>query len=135
MERVVLPRAVVNHLLAEAQGASGGRTLGVVGALGGVPQRCHRLPEAADGADALRVLQGAGEELFALYEAHPHQPAHPEPTALARWGLPGLLYLPLCLDTRGVLEIRGFRLHAGGVREVALELAGPDDAHAGTRVR
>ncbi len=125
MERIALPRRLVNRLLAEAQHAAGGRTLGVVGAAGGAPTRCHRL--AAGPAAAERALREAGETLFAFYEAHPRMPARPDAAKLARWDRPDLLYLPLCLDTRGVLEIRGFRLRAGRVSEVVLELAAPED--------
>ncbi len=128
MERVVLPRRLANRLLAEAQRAPDGRTLGVVGAVAGIPAHCHPLAAGADPEAAEQALREAGETLFAFYEAHPHMPARPDAAELARWDRPDLLYLPMCLDTRGVLEIRGFRLHAGRVCEVALELAGPEDA-------
>lgn len=128
MERVVLPRRLANQLLAEAQRAPDGRTLGVVSAVAGIPARCRPLAAGADPAAAERTLHAAGETLFAVYETHPRMPAEPDAAELAHWDRPGLLYLPLCLDTRGVLEIRGFRLHAGRVSEVALELADPEDA-------
>lgn len=131
MERMALPRRLVNRLLAEAQHAPDGRTLGVVGAVSGVPTHCHPLAAGADPAAAERTLHAAGETLFAVYETHPQMPAGPDAAELARWDRPDLLYLPLCLDTRGVLEIRGFRLHGGEVREVALELAAPKDPAPG----
>lgn len=127
MERIALPRRLVNRLLAEAQHAPDERTLGVVGAVAGVPTHCRPLAAGADPAAAERTLHAAGEALFAVYETHPRMPAGPDAAELARWDRPDLLYLPLCLDTRGVLEIRGFRLHAGRTHEVALELADPED--------
>ncbi len=131
MEHIALPRRLVNRLLAEAQHAPDGRTLGVVGAVAGIPTHCHTLAAGADPAAAERTLRAAGETLFAVYETHPQMPAGPDVAELARWDRPDLLYLPLCLDTRGVLEIRGFRLHAGRVCEVPLELAGPEDPAPG----
>ncbi|HDO33956.1 MAG TPA: hypothetical protein ENH08_02415, partial [Chromatiales bacterium] len=74
MDRIALPRRLVNRLLAEAQHAPDGRALGVVGAVAGVPTHCHPLAAGADPAAAEQTLHAAGETLFAVYETHPRMP-------------------------------------------------------------
>lgn len=130
MASVVLPRPLVNRLLAAAQRAAGDGApgavgvIGVVGARDGHPHRCLPLDAHAAPETVVRRLQGAGEALFAVYATRTHRAAAPAAAEIARWGDPAPLHLSLCLDTRGVLEIRAFRLQDGEVQEAAVELAG-----------
>jgi proteasome lid subunit RPN8/RPN11 len=72
---------------------------------------------------ALRTMRESGEQLFAIYHSHPNSPPLPSPTDLAQSNYPEALYLIISLQTRGVLEMRGFRLNDGAVTEAALEIS------------
>ena len=69
---------------------------------------------------ALRDMRTHNEELFAIYHSHPSSAAEPSATDLAEAAYPEALYLIISLNTRGVLELRGFHLQDGQSREVEL---------------
>jgi len=133
-ERIHLPRPLINQLLHHAQRSPAAEVCGLVGAKAGVAVRCYPVANVAadprrlfamDPAQqiaALRALRNRGEELFAIYHSHPSTPPLPSTTDLAQAAYPEALYLIISLQTRGVLEMRGFRLKSGTVAEVALEI-------------
>jgi proteasome lid subunit RPN8/RPN11 len=67
-------------------------------------------------------MREAGEDLLAIYHSHPASPAAPSSIDIAEAGYPDAIYLIISLNTKGVLEMRGFRIREGGIREVALEI-------------
>lgn len=133
-ERIHLPRLLINQLLHHAQQSPAAEVCGLVGARAGMAVRCYPVANVApdprrlfamDPAQqiaALRALRDRGEELFAIYHSHPSTPPLPSATDLAQAAYPEALYLIISLQTRGVLEMRGFRLKSGTVAEVALEI-------------
>lgn len=135
-ERLHLPRALINQLLHHAQGSPVAEVCGLVGAGTGLPLHCYPVANVAteprrlfamDPAQqiaALRTMRERGEELFAIYHSHPNTPPQPSAIDLAQAAYPDALYLIISLQTRGVLEMRGFRLRDGRVAEVELELGG-----------
>jgi proteasome lid subunit RPN8/RPN11 len=135
MTEVALPRAVVNRLLAHAQGAPDQEVCGLIGARDGVPVHVYPVANAApDPAhlfamapkaqiDAMRQMRERGERLFAIYHSHPQAPATPSARDLAEAAYPEALYLIISLSTQGVLDMRGFRLRGAQVETVALRLA------------
>lgn len=129
-----LPRTLVNQLLHQAQVSPQTEICGLIGATaeGGVsvypvanvaeePDRLFRMEPSAQIA-AMRRMREHGESLFAIYHSHPHAPALPSARDLAEAAYPEALYLVISLDTKGVLEMRGFRLEEGRSREVELEV-------------
>lgn len=133
-ETLRLPRHIVNELLDHARAFPGEEICGLISARDGVPLRSVAVantaarPEyryAMDPAGliaALRRMREAGEELLAIYHSHPASPAAPSTIDIAEAGYPDAVYLIISLNTEGVLEMRGFRIRAGGVSEVALEI-------------
>lgn len=132
---IELPRALVNQILHHAQASPELEVCGLIGAKGGVPHSCHPVANAAaDPArrfqldpggqvDAMRRIREAGEALFAIFHSHPSAPAEPSPADLAEAAYPEALYLVVSLNTKGVLEMRGFRIAADApVLEVPLLL-------------
>jgi proteasome lid subunit RPN8/RPN11 len=119
---IELPRALVNQLLHYAQSSPQLEVCGLVGAEGGKPTSCYPVANAAampnlrfqlDPAgqiDAMRQIRERGEALFAIFHSHPAAPAEPSPLDLAEAAYPDALYLVISLDTKGVLEMRGFRI-------------------------
>jgi proteasome lid subunit RPN8/RPN11 len=132
---IELPRALVNHMLHLAQSSPQQEVCGLVGAQGGKPTSCYPVANAAatphqrfqlDPAgqiDALRQIRERGEALFAIFHSHPAAPAEPSPVDLAEAAYPDALNLLISLNTKGVLEMRGFRIGPDkSVQEIKLLL-------------
>lgn len=130
-----LPRPLVNQLLHYAQSSPDAEICGLVGGRDGHPVTCYPVRNASpdpacryvlDPAEhivSLRRMRERGEELFAIFHSHPAAPAEPSATDLELASYPDALYLIISLNTKGVLELRGFRI-AGlqGVSEMELLL-------------
>ncbi|HEY0721083.1 MAG TPA: M67 family metallopeptidase [Gammaproteobacteria bacterium] len=134
MSRIALPRTLVNQLLHHAQRAPEDEVCGLIGAAADGAMRLYPVANVAEDAhhlfimepkgqiDAMRQMRQAGETLFAIYHSHPHAPAAPSSLDLQQAAYPEALYLIVSLDTQGVLEMRGYRLHDGAVENIELEL-------------
>ncbi len=134
MESIILPRQLVNRILGQAQSSPDAEICGLITAKGGRPLRCIPVPNVSDQPqqlfsmdpgrqiDALRRMRERGEELFGIYHSHPHSPAQPSDRDLQEAGYPEALYIIVSLNTRGVLEMRGFRLREGKAVQVQLEI-------------
>lgn len=131
MQSITLPRPLVNTMLHHAQLSPASEVCGLIGARAGVPSRCYQVPNAAldprhlfamdprGQIDAMRAIRENGETLFAIYHSHPDSPPSPSETDLSEAGYPEALYLIISLNTKGVLEMRGWRL-APRLEEVEL---------------
>ena len=132
---IELPRALVNQILHHAQSCPELEVCGLIGARNGLPHSCYPVANVAASPqvrfrldakgqiEAMRQIRDSGESLFAIFHSHPATPAEPSPTDLAEAAYPDALYLVISLNTKGVLEMRGFRIGADkSVSEVALLL-------------
>ena len=120
-----LPRSLVNHLLHLAQIAPGGRLAGLIGARDGLPRSFHATAVNADAgsrASALEALCPQGETLFAILSSHPDSPAEPTDGELADPDHPDTPRFIISLNTKGVLELRGFLRQPTGWQEIELVL-------------
>lgn len=134
MEAIILPRQLVNQVLHQAQTTPEVEVCGLIAARNGRPVRAVAVSNISDQPqrlfamdpasqiDALRRMREQGETLFGIYHSHPHSPAVPTATDLAQAGYPEALYLIVSLNTRGVLEMRGYRLRDSQATEVQLEI-------------
>jgi proteasome lid subunit RPN8/RPN11 len=121
---ITLPRDLVNRLLHQAQ-ESEQEICGLIGAVNGHPHRLYPIINVSEQPHtryhmdpalqiaALRELRENGETLFAIYHSHPTSPAQPSQLDLLEWTYPEALCLIVSLNTRGVLELRGFRMLEG----------------------
>lgn len=124
-ESITLPRPLVNQILAHAQRSGTFEACGLIGSRDGNPQHCYPVTNVADQPkrrflmdpkgqlEAQRAMRDRGEELWAIYHSHPDEPAQPSVTDLQELNYPDALYLIVSLNTRGVLELRGFRMNTG----------------------
>lgn len=132
---IALPRALVNQLLHYAQSSPDLEICGLVGGKDGAPATCYPVRNAAEQPErrylldpeehinTLRAMRERGEDLFAIFHSHPQAPAEPSATDLELAAYPEALYLIVSLNTKGVLELRGFRIDTGRkVEEVELLL-------------
>lgn len=121
-EEIELPRPLVNQLLHYAQVSPEAEICGLIGARDGTPCSCYPVRNASttpaarfhldaqEQIEAMRQMREHGEALFAIFHSHPAAPAEPSPADLEEAAYPEALYLIISLNTKGVLEMRGFRL-------------------------
>lgn len=119
-----IPRRLVNQILHHAQEFPEREVCGLIGSRNGVPVQCYPVPNVAEHPEcrflldarqqinAMRLMRERGEELFAIFHSHPTGTAEPSVADLQQADYPEALYLIASLGTKGVLELRGFRLNA-----------------------
>jgi len=134
VKHIKLPRPLVNRILALAQGSPDEEICGLVSARDDEPQRCIPITNVADNRrhlftmdpaqqiDAMRQMRERDETLFAIYHSHPAGPAEPSGTDIEQSGYPDVLHLIVSLNTKGVLELRGYLFAGGGAEPVHLEI-------------
>lgn len=134
MTTITLPRTLANQLLTQAQQQPEAEACGLVSARDGSPCRIYPITNVAEDTQqrfeldpakqiqAMKTMREQGEELFAIYHSHPHAPAEPSATDIQQSSYPDALYLIISLNTKGVLEMRGFFLRNGSVEGVELAI-------------
>ncbi len=105
---LVIPRRLAVEILHAAQVAQPQPIRGVVGARNGEPASFR----------AERSQLASGEQLWARLWSHPQAPAVPSAAELADGGLS----LVVSLNTKGVLEMRAWRLDGEVPREQVLKI-------------
>lgn len=134
-EEIQIPRKLTNQLLHLAQLSPDYEVCGLISGKNGVPCHCYPIknvaphPEQRFLLDAsqqiatMSKMRNQGEDLFAIYHSHPAAPAIPSATDLEQAAYPETLYLIISLNTKGVLEIRGFKIVDQKAVEIALSLS------------
>jgi len=135
LETIKISRQLVNQLLHHAQSSPEAEVCGLVGGRNSLPTHCYPvrnssgtpnsrfLLDAEGQIEAMKAMRENAETLFAIYHSHPTSPAEPSATDLELAAYPEVLYLIISLNTKGVLEMRGFRLsNKESVVEVGLQL-------------
>ena len=129
-----IPRRIATALLDHARTEAGREICGVIAARNGIPVACIPIANVSDHpayrycmdpaafVRELYRMEADGEELFAIYHSHPASPAAPSAIDIAEAGWPEALYLIISLNTRGVLEMRGYHIGDGAAIEVPLEI-------------
>lgn len=132
---IAIPRKITNQLLHLAQLSPDSEICGLISSYQGTPHQCYPISNAADHPadkflmepkqqiDAMQFIREQGEELFAIYHSHPTAPALPSTTDLAMSAYPEALNLIISLNTKGVLEMRGFRIIEQQAQEIPLILS------------
>lgn len=132
-DTLILPRPLVNQLLHQAQTLEDHEVCGLIGAADGKPRsiypatniapdpRRHFHMDPRDQIAAMKTMRQIGETLVAVYHSHPSAPAIPSREDLEQATYPDALTLIISLETKGVLELRAFRLGQSS-EEVPLEM-------------
>jgi len=131
---ITLHRSLVNRLLHEAQTRPDHEVCGLIGGkdghpcslypatnIAGDPQR-HFLLDPKDQIAAMKRMRERGESLFAIYHSHPTAPAVPSREDIEQIGYDDALLVIISLETKGVLELRAFRLEPSQIQEIPLEM-------------
>jgi [CysO sulfur-carrier protein]-S-L-cysteine hydrolase len=130
-EEISISRKLTNHLLHLAQLSPEFEICGLIGSKNGFASHCYPIQNIAEQPErrflfdptqqiaAMKCMREAGEALFAIYHSHPSDPATPSITDLELAAYPEALYLIISLGTKGVLEMRAFKIK----QKIATELA------------
>lgn len=132
---ISLPRKLTNQLLHLAQLSPEAEVCGLIGAdSNGMPVSCYPISnsaetpknrfllEAGQQIAAMKQMRDKGQSLFAIYHSHPDTPAVPSATDIEQASYPEALHLIISLNTKGVLELRGFKITGQTVTEAVLNL-------------
>ena len=132
---IQIPRKLTNQLLHLAQLSPDLEICGLIGGKNGLPTHCYPvkntaenpqqrfLLDAGEQISAMAKMRELGEDLFAIYHSHPAAPAQPSTTDLEMSAYPEALYLIISLNTKGILEMRGFRINQKTAQEIPLTLS------------
>ena len=130
MNPVTLPRPIVNQILHQAQQAGDEEICGLIAGNAKKFTHCYPVANVAGDKcrlfemdpkgliDALRAMRDNDEELKAIYHSHPEAPAQPSLEDIRQHEYPDVLYLIVSLATRGVLDLRGFRIRNGRIENI-----------------
>lgn len=134
-EHIQIPRKIANQLLHLAQVSPDIEVCGLIGCKNGLPSSCYPVKNTAEHPrqrfqldpgqqiSAMAKMRDQGEQLFAIYHSHPAAPATPSVTDLKLASYPEALYLIISLNTKGVLEMRGFKIADKSAQEIMLSLS------------
>lgn len=134
-KEIQLPRKITNQLLHSAQLSPEQEVCGLVGAINNIATSCYPIDNTAEQAEtrfqldskqhiaAISTMREKNEELFAIYHSHPTAPATPSATDIKLSSHPEAANLIISLNTKGVLEIRGFLIADGKSEEMIVSLS------------
>lgn len=133
-QEVMLPRKIAQQLLHAAQSTPTIEVCGLISAVNNIPTYCYPISNAADQPQthflldtkqqiaALTHMREHGETLFGIYHSHPTGPATPSRTDVQLTAYPDALHFIISLNTKGVLELRCFKIVHTLTQEIPLLL-------------
>ncbi|NOR68689.1 MAG: hypothetical protein GQ532_03155 [Methylomarinum sp.] len=133
-KEIQLPRKITNQLLHLAQLSPEQEVCGLIGAKEGIASTCYPIDNTAEQAairfhldekqqiNAITSMRDKNETLFAIFHSHPTAPATPSAADIDLASYPEAIHLIISLNTKGILEIRGFTIINKIVEEVSLSL-------------
>ncbi|MDD5319047.1 MAG: M67 family metallopeptidase [Methylococcales bacterium] len=134
-EEIQIPRKITNQLLHLAQQSPDFEICGLIGGKNGFATHCYPIKntaeqprqrfllDAAQQISTMAKMRELGEDLFAIYHSHPSAPAQPSSADLELAAYPDVLYLIISLNTKGILEMRGFKIDQNTAVEIPLILS------------
>ncbi|MDE2235354.1 MAG: hypothetical protein KGK44_07355 [Gammaproteobacteria bacterium] len=120
---ILLPRTLVNQILHAAQSTASQVHWGFIADRDGMPEKCHALdnplPSPAEFSCLMQQFDKHGQQPWAIYSLAPGDPVLPEPAVLQDLGI--TRFLAVSLGTRGVLQLRGWRVENDALTEIPVE--------------
>jgi len=119
---LVLPRKLVNQILTHAQQHEHTESCGLISTSDGHPAHYYAVKNIATDPStrfemdpkqqiaAMKHMREYGEDLLAIVHSHPESPPVPSTTDMQEAGYPEAYYIIVSLNTRGVLEMRGYKI-------------------------
>ena len=133
-KEIQLPRKITNQLLHLAQLSPEQEVCGLIGSKNNIASSCYPIEntspqsetrfqlDAKQQISAISTMRDKNEDFFAIYHSHPTAPAIPSATDIKLATYPDAIYLIISLNTKGVMEIRGFTIVDESVEEIGLSL-------------
>lgn len=134
LQEITIPRKITNQLLHQAQISPNKEICGLIGSKSGIPFHCYPIDNIAEQPErqflldpeqqiaAMSKMRERNEDLFAIYHSHPDAPAIPSKSDIDMASYPDALYLIISLNTKGVLELRCFKIADNSFSELPLVL-------------
>lgn len=134
-QEIQLSRKITNQLLHSAQISPDQEVCGLIGSKEGIAVSCYPITNNAEHPEirfqldekqqisAMATMREKNESLFAIYHSHPTSPAEPSVTDIKMATYPEAIHLIISLNTKGVLEIRGFSIIEQEVKEIPLSMS------------
>ena len=130
-ERLVIPVAIREEIIAHAQDHWPRECCGVLSGAAGSPTEIHRLTNLEPGVDRYLFddeeffavywnIENRGDELVSVYHSHPVTVAYPSKTDVEFAFWPEAVYLICSLENREAPVIRGYRIIDGAITELDL---------------
>ncbi len=132
--KLVLPRPLVNQMLAHAQQNPQREICGLIAIDDRQGMRYVRIDNRATDSthryqmddkqlvDNMRQFRLNHETLYAIVHSHPASEAQPSILDIEQANYPDVYYLIISLNTRGVLEMRAYKINHGSVTEVEVNI-------------
>lgn len=129
---LVLPRRLVNQILTHAQQHEHTESCGLISASAGKPAHYYAVKNIAEDPSthfemepkqqiaAMKHMREHDEDLLAIVHSHPMSPPVPSAADMQASGYPDAYYIIVSLNTKGVLEMRGYRIDNSDMRPVDL---------------
>lgn len=129
-QTIFLPRPLVNKILAHAQQSPDIEICGLIGnntandkdyyAVENVSRNpsCQFLMDAPQQINAMKKMRDKHQELFAIVHSHPTTDAAPSQLDIKENGYKDAYYIIVSLNTKGVLEMRGYVPQTDDMQEV-----------------
>jgi release factor glutamine methyltransferase len=133
-QEITIPRKLMQQLLHAAQETPDLEVCGLIGAENNIPCICYPIrnvssqPQTRFQLDAkqqittFKHMREQGETLFGIYHSHPTGPATPSKTDVQLSAYPEALHFIISLNTKGVLELRCFKIVHALTQEIALNI-------------
>lgn len=130
-QTVRIPRTLANQLLHQAQLSPQQEVCGLIGKrddyvecypienVASEPGKLFAL-NAQEQIAAFKAIADKNQQLYAIYHSHPYSPPIPSRIDIVEAHYHDALYLIISLNTKGVLEMRGFYLNQDQTEEVDL---------------
>ena len=119
---LVLPRNLVNQILTHAQQHEHTESCGMISASAGTPAHYYAVKNIARDPSthfemepkqqiaAMKHMREHDEDMLAIVHSHPTSPPVPSAADMQESGYPDAYYIIVSLNTKGVLEIRGYKI-------------------------
>jgi len=134
LPEIKIPRKITNQLLHLAQISPTTEVCGLIGSQQGKPRSCYPIDNIAEQPQqqflldpkqqiaAMTKMRDRNEDFLAIYHSHPTSPAEPSQIDIDMVSYPDALTFIISLNTKGVLELRGFKLGNNSAKEISLVL-------------
>ncbi len=135
VKEVQLSRKITTQLLHQALISPDQEICGLIGCKKNLATHCYPVRNIAEQPEirfqldekqqikAMSTMRDKGESLFAIYHSHPSAPATPSAMDIKLVSYPDTIHLIISLNTKGVLEIRGFTIIEQAVEEISLSMS------------